>query len=178
MPRLIAPGHSLGPPQRWRRTFGTPRSYRAGKCPDSVAIGDLSGDGSPELVTYFSDFSVFRVLTNRGDGTFGTPASYDLRGGEGDNLALGDLNRDRKPDLATTTIAAVSVVMNATGLCGVPAVRKPDACAAERKLRCGHCRMGAVRHVYSTKVKPGRVVSTQPRGSVARCGRSGARSHS
>ena len=93
--------------------------YRTGRRPVSVAIGDLNGDGNPDLATANLSDSL-SVLVNRGDGTFGTKVDY--RAGSGpQSLAIGDLNGDRKPDLVTAnanttpaggSLDSVSVLLN------------------------------------------------------------------
>ena len=81
--------------------------------PHSVAIGDLNGDGKPELATVNNMDTTVSILRNNGDGTFATKVDYpseaDPRG-----IAIGDLNGDGKGDLAVTSVNAdvVSVLMN------------------------------------------------------------------
>lgn len=98
----------------WNRgdgSFEPKRDYRTDGGPDSVAIGDLSGDGKPDLATANFGSSV-SVLLNQGDGSFG--ANVDYRTGRGaESIAIGDLNGDGKPDLATANEAeTVSVLLN------------------------------------------------------------------
>ena len=47
--------------------------------PDSVAIGDLNGDGKPDLAVANEGSSTVSVLLGNGDGTFG--AKTDFRRG-------------------------------------------------------------------------------------------------
>jgi hypothetical protein len=75
-------------------TFPTRRSYSVGRAPHSLAIGDLNGDGKPDLAVTGSDIKA-PVLLNRGDGTFG-PESGSATG---DFVAIGDLNGDGANDL-------------------------------------------------------------------------------
>ena len=91
-------------------SFAAPRSYPTGSEPGSVAIGDLNGDGKPELVTANGRYetNTVSVLANRGDGTF--RAQRDYATGLGPNsVAIGDLNGDGKPELATANSRASSV---------------------------------------------------------------------
>jgi hypothetical protein len=93
--------------------------YRTGRQPVSVVIGDLNGDGKPDLATASLTDTV-SVLANRGDGTF--PPRVEYRAGSGPRaIAIGDANGDHKPDLVTanysTSLTAafpdgVSVLVN------------------------------------------------------------------
>ena len=106
----------LGAPEQGRRQLrGQARlSQRSG--PASVAIGDLNGDGKPDLVTANDEADeTVSVLLNRGDGSF--RAKRDYRTGSGaQSVAIGDLNGDGKPDLATANrrphACTVSVLAN------------------------------------------------------------------
>jgi VCBS repeat protein/type IX secretion system substrate protein/FG-GAP repeat protein len=73
--------------------------YDAGGDPMCVTIGDLNGDGKPDLSVANFDSASVSVLLGNGDGTFGPatayPAWYNPR-----SVAIGDLNGDGKPDLA------------------------------------------------------------------------------
>jgi hypothetical protein len=89
-------------------SFAATRSYRVGRDPGSVAIGDLNGDRKPDLaVANYSGPSV-SVLMNRGDGSlraarnFATGSEHDLPG----TVAIGNLTRDRKPDLAISNFVS------------------------------------------------------------------------
>jgi hypothetical protein len=96
-----------------KRELGTPFG------PSSVEIGDVSGDGKADLVVTYSDKEsgpgVF-VYLNRGRGRFRAGVSYSLHGDwatGGSSVAIGDLNGDRKADLAVTSrIHAASVLVN------------------------------------------------------------------
>jgi hypothetical protein len=78
-----------------------------------VAIGDLNGDGKPELATANVQSHTVSVLMNSGDGKFRTRRDYRT-GRSPLSIALGDLNGDRKLDLATLNREArtVSVFLN------------------------------------------------------------------
>ena len=57
-------------------SFQAKRDYATGRGPDSVAIGDLNGDGKPDLATANSDANTVSVLANRGDGSFQAKLDY------------------------------------------------------------------------------------------------------
>src|SRR5262249_42072387 len=83
-------------------------TYATGSFPSSVAIGDLNGDGKPDLVVGNQVAGTISVLLGNGDGTFHPQSTYT---GTGANtfIALGDLNGDGRPALVTD---AVSVLLN------------------------------------------------------------------
>jgi hypothetical protein len=103
----------------------TPASFAAkvdlttGNSPSSVAIGDLDGDGKPDLVianNFSNTVSVFRNISSSGSIT---PASFAARvdfttGTRPLSVAIGDLDGDGKPDLAVTNMSSntVSVLRN------------------------------------------------------------------
>ena len=86
-------------------TFALENHYASGIQPRRVAIGDLNGDGKPDLAVanshFYSGFlrGTISVMVGNGDGTFGEQLEY-LVGGDPASLAIADLNRDGKPDLA------------------------------------------------------------------------------
>ena len=66
---------------RGNGSFRAKRDYRTGRLPFSVAIGDLNGDGKPDLVTANQRANNVSVLMNRGDGSF--QARLDFATGRG-----------------------------------------------------------------------------------------------
>ena len=77
----------------------TRTDFAVGIEPHSVAIGDLNGDGIPDLATANVHNGTVSVLLGTGDGTFG-PATHLAVGSFPIKVAIGDLNGDGKPDLA------------------------------------------------------------------------------
>jgi len=92
-------------------TFRAKIDYPTGSAPPSGAMADLNGDGSPDLVTANyagGTASSASGLDGKGDGTF--EAKVDYPTGNGVNaIAIGDLNADGKPDLATANYDASTV---------------------------------------------------------------------
>jgi hypothetical protein len=86
----------------------------------SVAIGDLNGDGKPDLAVANRSGNV-SVLVGNGDGTF-QPAQVFAAGSLAFSVAVADLNGDGKPDLAVASLfSGVSVLLgNGDGTFGAP----------------------------------------------------------
>jgi hypothetical protein len=139
------------------RSFQAKRDYAAGPGIRSVAIGNLNGDDKPDVATAnfpTATSGTVSVLLNRGAGSFRAKRDYRT-GREPSSVAIGDLNGDRKPDLATAGYTnAVSVLNNrgdgmfdakldyATGrdptsvaIGDVNGDRKPDVTTAHRSAR-------------------------------------------
>jgi hypothetical protein len=104
-------------------TFQTVVAYDSGGSGAlSVAVADVNGDGTPDLlVANFCDSGCFfggtvGVLLGQGHGIFASPVDL-LIPGEGNSIAVADLNNDGKPDLLVATDAAppmgaVAVLLN------------------------------------------------------------------
>jgi hypothetical protein len=152
--------------------FSEGRYYRTGHWPEEVAIGDLNGDGKPDLATANLTTRDFRsqiagtvsVLPNRGDGTFHRRIDYGSGRGTS-SVAIGDLNSDLKPDLATSNSRAstVSVLINTPGLCTVQDVKGRRLPVAREMIARANCRVEKIRRAESKTVKRGRVISEQPK---------------
>lgn len=97
-------------------TFAAPETYTVDNSSYehklSVAVGDLNGDGQPDLVVIDFMQSVATgsyvgavwVMLNHGDGTFGTPTRYlsSAPATQGD-VAVADVNGDGHPDIVTAS---------------------------------------------------------------------------
>jgi hypothetical protein len=85
-------------------TFQAPLVYSPGAVsPKFVAVGDLNGDGNPDLAVTFSS-STYAVLLGNGNGTFQNALTYAL-GNQIFGISMGDLNADGKLDLALATFS-------------------------------------------------------------------------
>jgi hypothetical protein len=154
--------------------FRAKRDYRTGGIV-SVTIGDLNGDRKPDLATANGGGFV-SVLLNSGDGRFQASLDYRVQpklvylseGGEG--LAIGDLNGDRKVDLAASNMDddAVSVLINTPGLCAVQDVRRMTLPVATRTLARVNCHVGEVGRAYSEAFKRGLVMWQKPAPGAVR----------
>ncbi|WP_420382179.1 Ig-like domain-containing protein [Novosphingobium sp.] len=93
-------------------TFAAPVSIAtaAGGDPQNVVLGDINGDGIPDIMVADESPGAIDVLLGNGDGTFRAGTPFVLATGLQDeivsgrspgvrSLALGDLNGDGKPDL-------------------------------------------------------------------------------
>ena len=110
--------------------------YAVGAGISSVAIGDLNGDGIPDIAVAYSGTGTVAVLFGNGTagnttlsvvfGTgstaFGTPVTFAAGPGALTSIAIGDINGDGKLDLAVTTSAGdVSVLLgDGAGHFGAP----------------------------------------------------------
>jgi hypothetical protein len=152
------------------------RNYRVPRPERAVAIGDLNGDGRPELVVATAHIpGTISVLSNTGDGRFRDRRDYG-RGNYPVAVAIADVNHDSKLDVAAANFGSstVSVFRNRTGerveICTVPNVRGLQLAAAKRKLDRTHCRAGRISH-QPYQAPEGRVMwEAPPTGTRMRSG--------
>ncbi len=79
-------------------TLQAPVSYTTQGSPFYVAVADLNGDGSPDVVLAAHGAPV-QVFLNTGNGTLESEVSYSA-GGNPQSVAIADYNNDGIPDLA------------------------------------------------------------------------------
>jgi hypothetical protein len=89
-------------------TFQPATDHQAGSRPVAVAVADLSGDGSVDLVAANSAGRSVSVLLGRGDGTFQSHVDYVTAAGPS-ALALGDFDRDGDADIVVANYDGRSV---------------------------------------------------------------------
>jgi hypothetical protein len=88
-------------------SFARPATYGTGLIPESVATGDLNGDGKPDLAVATSEN--LTILVNRGDGRF--LFRPEVQSG-GSGVAIADVNGDSKPDLLTGFESTLAVLIS------------------------------------------------------------------
>jgi hypothetical protein len=89
-------------------TFKAHTDFATGRQPNSVASGDLNGDGKLDLATANFNNDNVSVLIGNGDGTFQPHVDYATSNSP-DFVAIADLNGDKKDDVLTTSAFASQV---------------------------------------------------------------------
>ena len=89
-------------------SFANQATFATGTKPYSVALGDVNGDGKPDLAVANEGFNNVSVLLGNGNGTFTTQQTFGT-GSSPRSVTLGDVNGDGKPDLAVANAAGNTI---------------------------------------------------------------------
>lgn len=108
-------------------TFLAPTKYSVGEQPVSIAIGDINGDGKPDIITVNTALSsiatprahTISVLLQDANNPGQFLAATDYPTGRFPNAAaIGDLNGDGKPDLAVADNTGISLLFQSSSTPG------------------------------------------------------------
>ena len=91
----------------FRLLVGSP--FAAGRTPVAVAVGDLNGDGVPEIAVANMAGDTATVLMRGPDGRYLKTATIPAAGAEA--VTIGDLNHDGKGDLVIAALKSNEVVV-------------------------------------------------------------------
>ena len=98
-------------------TFQAPATYATtngpAANPQAVAVGDVNGDGKPDLVVAATYSTSLVVLLGNGDGTFQAPLLYSANNAYSNpnGIALADLNGNKNLDVVLATNQGATVLM-------------------------------------------------------------------
>ncbi|TAG66567.1 MAG: DUF4347 domain-containing protein [Oscillatoriales cyanobacterium] len=102
-------------------TFATQVDFPTGRRPSSVSIGDINGDGKPDLAVAnlgsIGNASILLNTTPTGATTPTFATKVDFPTGRGpSSVSIGDFNGDGKPDLAVANLGSstASILLNTT----------------------------------------------------------------
>ncbi len=109
--------------QRFRPTFDDAKTTATGDETYAVAVGDVNGDGKPDVISANSVYydNNFTVALGNGDGTFTTKPLTSSFNSKVAGIAIADVNGDGKPDLivaARKDLPSASFVSSVSVLLG------------------------------------------------------------
>lgn len=146
-------------------TFPQGWGYLGAGTPVGVAIGDVSGDESPDIVTANRGSNDISILEGAGDGTFLAKPRVKV-GRVPSAIVSADLNLDGTTDLVVSNRGSKSLTVLLNGVaapqptvCLVPRVTHRTLAAARGLITRAHCTLAPVRRKYSKRVKRGRVIA-------------------
>jgi len=110
-------------------SFTTALSLNTASYSNSVAIGDIDGDGRPDILAPISDVGALYIYLNVSSGgaiNFSPPKKFPA-GGAANGIAIGDLNGDAKIDIVISNPRAdsVSLFLNRSSV-GTLSLRRQD----------------------------------------------------
>ncbi len=145
-------------------SFDASVDFTTGSYPYSVAIGDVDGDGKPDLAVANNASSTISVLRNTGTvGSVSFAARVDFTTGSAPySVAIGDVDGDGKPDLAAANCISntISILRN-TGTIGSVSF------AAKVDFTTGSSPYGVTISDVDGDGKPDMVVANQGSNSVS-----------
>lgn len=100
-------------PNRGDGTFGAARTVPGSAGVQSLAAGDVTGDGRPDLVGMTSNAVL--VLRNDGQGGFTVAGSHPVTIGAQVQAIITELDGDGRPDIAAMTFTGVQTLLNTGG---------------------------------------------------------------
>jgi len=91
--------------------YSPPANYVTGTGPGSVAVGDLAGNGTLDLVVPDDSTGSVDVLSDNGVGGFTSAGAYPA-GPDPSAVALGQFDGSGRPDIAVSEPTSVAVLLN------------------------------------------------------------------